>query len=188
MARRRQAVTRRRGLALIVSLFLAPALHSAEGHELRIITSVKGATITGTVSFAGGIPAADAVVQVMGPDREILGQVGVDSEGHFAYEARYRMDYTLRARTADLHAVEAIVSKDQFSEDLPLFTVDPKIRKLFEQAVEEQKADELSSEIRQLRQQVDQLESSIGLRDVVGGIGFIVGILGLLVFWRQRLQ
>lgn len=173
----------RAGAALLILLSIGGTLHA---HELNITTAIESNVITGRVYFTGGGPAVGAVIQVMGPHREILGQVGVDPDGRFRYPASYRTEYTLRARTPDLHATETSIGPEGFSDELPPFTTDPKVSQLFEQAVKQQRTDELSTEIRQLREQVSELESSIGLRDIVGGIGFIVGILGLLMFWRQR--
>lgn len=159
---------------------------SLSAHDLRLVVAVEGKEITGLLSYQGGEPAAGTVVQFIDPRDKIVAEVMADAEGRFRHPVSERCDYLIRARTIDLHHAEATVKGEQLPSDLPPMA-DPIATPPSEtKQTDEQFKREIQLELKLLREQLDRVESSIGLRDIVGGIGFIVGILGLLLFLRQR--
>jgi nickel transport protein len=157
-------------------------------HDLRLVVTVEGKEITGLLSYPGGEPAAGTVVQFIDPRYKIVAEVTADAEGRFRQPVSIRCDYLIRARTIDLHHAEATVKKELLPTDLPpLADSIPDSPHQITQSDEQFKR-EIQLELKLMREQIDRLESSIGLRDIVGGIGFIVGILGLLLFLRQRVR
>ncbi|MBX9653364.1 carboxypeptidase-like regulatory domain-containing protein [bacterium] len=157
-------------------------------HDLRLVVAVEGKEITGLLSYPGGEPAAGTVVQFIDPRYKIVAEVTADAEGRFRQPVPVRCDYLIRARTIDLHHAEVTVKEEQLPTDLPpLPDSIPDSPHQITQSDEQFKR-EIQLELKLMREQIDRLESSIGLRDIVGGIGFIVGILGLLLFLRQRVR
>lgn len=157
-------------------------------HDLRLVVAVEGKEITGLLSYPGGEPAAGTIVQFIDPRDKIVAEVTADAEGRFRQPVLFRCDYLIRARTIDLHHAEMTVKEEQLPADLPPFAspvADPP-REVMQS--DEQFKREIQLELKLMREQIDRLESSIGLRDIVGGVGFIVGILGLLLFLRQRVR
>ena len=44
----------------------------------------------------------------------------------------------------------------------------------------------MSRQIRPLREQLDRYEEKVRLHDILGGIGFIVGAMGLVLYVKSR--
>ena len=44
----------------------------------------------------------------------------------------------------------------------------------------------IAKQIKPLRQEIQSLKEKSGLRDILGGIGYIFGLLGLVAFLRER--
>ena len=172
----------------MVTFLSLSASTSITAHELRLFVDVEGAEIVGRLHFEGGRPASGTVVQIINPRREIVAEVTTDADGRFRQAVKNRTDYVVRARTIDLHQTEGTIESDRFPEELPSLTDLPPMLPTPAPTGDAAFQREMRAEIRLMREQLDRVESSIGLRDIVGGIGFIVGILGLLLFLRQRAQ
>ena len=173
-------------LPRLVILLSLGAASSISAHELRLFVDVEGSEIVGRLHFEGGGPASGTVVQIINPRREIVAEVTTDAEGRFRQAMKNRADYVIRARTIDLHQAEGTIKADRFPNSLPTLADVAPVTHSSESVSDEAFHREMRAEIRLIREQLDRVESSIGLRDIVGGIGFIVGILGLLLFLRQR--
>jgi nickel transport protein len=57
-------------------------------------------------------------------------------------------------------------------------SAEPELAALIEQAVARQ--------VRPLREELLAAQGRAGLRDVLGGIGYIFGLAGVLMWWRSR--
>ena len=44
----------------------------------------------------------------------------------------------------------------------------------------------IAKQIKPLRREISALKEKSGLRDIIGGIGYIFGLLGLVAFLRER--
>ena len=44
----------------------------------------------------------------------------------------------------------------------------------------------VAREVRPVLAELDRLENRIRFRDVIGGIGYIVGVMGLIALWKAR--
>jgi len=175
-----------RRLAILALIGAMTFTASALAHDLRLVVSVEGTEITGLLTYQGGEPASGTVVQFLDPRYKIVAEVTADGEGRFRHSVSVRCDYLLRARTIDLHHAEAIVKEVQLPNDLPPMANPVADPPPAAKGTEEQFKRDIQMELKLMREQLDRVESSIGLRDIVGGIGFIVGILGILLFLRQK--
>jgi nickel transport protein len=165
----------RERLALILLGVLSMTAHA---HDLHIFLASEGRTLVGRVTYAGGGPATSAQVSVESAEGEVLAEMPVDGQGAFRFEAGRPRDLVVRVRTPDLHAAVAVMRRSDWADERPSASDAP--------SVERSSTAELAKEVRLLREQVDRLENGVGIRDVVGGIGFVVGILGVLALVRQR--
>ncbi len=53
-------------------------------------------------------------------------------------------------------------------------------------ALEQRIAEAVAREIRPLRRQLEEAQNRARLRDILGGIGYIVGVMGLVFFLKGR--
>lgn len=185
-------------LFLIVLTLGALLAGPAAAHRLALFAAATGAEISGKAYFAGGSPARGIEVRVAGPDGATLATVTTDDGGNFAYTATKRVDHVLTADSGDGHVAEFTIGADELPHSLPggpesptkptasaapaqtaPATAPPKdLDERIEKAVARQ--------LHPLRQQLAAFEDQIRLRDVIGGIGYIVGVAGLLAWVAAR--
>ncbi len=179
-------VVRIMSLALVLLLLHSPAW----AHKLRVFASAEGGRISGYAYFSGGVRAQEVTVTVITPDGQTVYQGRTDDQGQFGFAARQRSDHAIRVDGGDGHQADVIVSGLDLPPSLPAgaglpvaassspipaipadLAGDDGLRAYLDQAVARQ--------IRPLREQLDAYQEKIWWHDVVGGLGYIIGMGGL---------
>jgi nickel transport protein len=194
-----------------VLLASAPAL----AHKLNLFAAADGRRIEGEVYFAGGGKAADVSVLVQSTAGKTLAELRSGADGSFAYDAEAPMAYLIVAETPDGHraqwrigaaelagafaptgdggaagssvAAEAADTGESSIDPPPARqtgtnasegALDPAMAAAIERAVARQ--------VRPLREEALAAREAVQFRDVLGGIGYILGLAGLGLWWRCR--
>ena len=194
-------------VGLLVLLCLGGTLRAgrALGHVVNVFAVVEGKTIRGEVYFRGGVPAQDAKVEAFDPQGNKLAEATADSEGKFSFQARVRCDHRLLAQAGEGHAVEYTVEATELPDDLPppdgsaaaalpppeptaaspaasdspaATPYDARLEQMIDRAV--------GKRVKPLCKQLNRLENRLWLRDLLGGVGYIFGIMGLLAYYLAR--
>jgi nickel transport protein len=174
-------------LRLVLVLVACLAAPLALAHKIQVFAFADGDRIEGSVYFPGGGAATSTRVRVLDPEGRAVADLETDAEGAFSYQARAPVDHLLVAETPDGHRAEWRVSAAELapgfpgsagSEGLRTSASDMGLGPLIEQAVARQ--------IRPLREELLAAQGRAELRDVLGGIGYILGLAGLLAWWRSR--
>ncbi len=178
-----------------VVIALAAALLAASpelgAHRLKVFAFAEAGRVEGSVYFVGGAPAPGASITVLGPDGEELARPEVNAAGEFAFQVAGPVDHRIVAATGDGHqagwnvgaaelGVAAGTSSRAPSRDGAPSAAGPPddLAALVEQAVARQ--------IVPLRRQLVACDEQARLRDVLGGLGYILGLAGLAAWWRSR--
>ena len=197
----------RRVAALMLLLTLGdPAL----AHKLQVFAFAEGARISGSAYFAGGGAALVARIEVRDGEGRVLAELAPDGEGRFVYTAAAPVDHLILAITSDGHQAEwrvpaaelatgfgyggaiaqeaerphrrdepVIVETDASSTSATSVAIlDPALESAIERAVARQ--------IRPLREQLVAAQDRIRFQDILGGIGYIMGLTGLALWWTSR--
>lgn len=197
---------------LAVSLSLALAMLGTAGealaHKMKLFATAEGAVVSGYVYFSPGGRAQDAMITAATPDGSTVFQGRTNEQGEFRFEARQRADHMIAADGGDGHEASFTIRAAELPESLPAApqpgaapvpppaapvatpaaatpaapsAVSPPpadLVALIEQAVARQ--------VRPLREQLDAYEESVRWHDVLGGIGYIVGLAGLAYGYAAR--
>jgi nickel transport protein len=194
---------------LVVLLTLSLAAGPAAAHRLKVFVRVEAGEILGSAYFVGGAPASGAEVRVLGPDGSVLATLVPDGEGRFRYRPAAPGDYVVEAASGDGHVARWQLATKEFAAGatapagqlkatghaeaagasetvtggppqalLPAPVPDPALAALVEDAVARQ--------VGPLREQLQSYEDKVRLHDVLGGIGYILGLAGLALWWRSR--
>jgi len=185
-------------LALIVAL-AAPAA----AHKLFVFASAEGATIHGKAYFQGGAPAQGLAVTAFDPQGAELARTTTDDQGKFTLTAEFRCDYRLVVETLDGHGAEFPLRAAQLPADLPprdeaagpphpqaepsqhvppVEPLEPATSKdIVAEPSEELRA--LRADVAALQEQLTRYENRTRLRDILGGIGYILGLAGIASYF-----
>ncbi len=187
---------------LIVAGLTSPVL----AHKITLFAAVRGALIEGQVSLQGGAPAPDTRLTIYdGTGREVIKLV-TDKGGKFRFEPQYLSDYRVVANAGLGHKAETTIPASQLPADLPQVAPQPGVEAAksepppSSQQAESTTAsiprDEVVRELRvlceqtaALRMELDRWREHQRLQDILGGVGYIMGIAGLAFFllgYRRR--
>jgi nickel transport protein len=184
---------------LVAALGLIAALVTdAEAHKVYIYAWAEGDTVYTESYFSSKKKVQGGVIQVY----DIAGQKLLDgrtnSRGEFVFNAPKRTDLRIVVEAGMGHRGEYILKAEEFSgvlgkaaepprnRDNPAESVSPvvadaeQIRAVVEQALDAR----LKPIIRQLAKM--NREKGPGLTEVIGGIGYIFGLMGIVLYLKSR--
>ena len=147
-------------LLAIVFLVLAPAPVLA--HGVYLSAYAEGNSICGKVTFHGDLPAENVKITAFDSAGEKADETTTDENGEYRLKAAGPGDYRLLAQTEDGHPAEASVHVTTPAGD---------------------RLEALEEKIVQLQNQLSGYEQKTRLRDVLGGIGYIVGVAGIAFYF-----
>lgn len=162
---------------VVAVLVLAGLAGPGLAHGLRVFATVEGKAIVGEAYYLGGGRARNVKVAVLGPGGVRLGETVTDDQGAFTFAPVRRCDHRFVVDTGDGHLGEHTVPAAELPGDVPAAVQD-------DAAGHAEHA--LARRIGALERKIDSYRRSVRLHDVVGGIGYIVGVMGLIAFLKTR--
>lgn len=177
-----------------------------QAHKLKVFASAEGEKILGRAYFVGGAGAGGALVTIQDAEGRELARLEPDDAGNFSYRVERRMSYRVLADSRDGHVASWTLRAEEFSpglrggtgetapvSDTPVevaptegdaATLEGDLRPAMTAQIERV----VARQVRPLRLDLQAHEEQVRLRDVVGGIGYIIGLAGLGLWWSGRRQ
>lgn len=153
---------------------------------------VSGNEIEGEAGFSTGAMAnKGVVVNVFDRSGGVLGNTLIGREGTFSFLATKRVNHYFVINMGAGH----ILKMTLLAEDLPerLGKILDKQTQFEKEKVSsainitaEQLEKMIARQINPLHREINALKEKSGIRDIIGGIGYIFGLLGLVAFLRER--
>ena len=190
------SATRRSDLPWLFAAVLAALLccRNACAHKVNIFATVEGNVIKGESFLSGGGRPKGCLVEFFGADGKKLGEARTNDKGEFAFKPRVRTDHRIMLDMGDGHRAEFTIKADELPATLA--HADDVHTSPAEGAgerggatmpdIEERVSKAVAKELRPLRRQIDHLENQLRLRDVLGGIGYIFGLAGVVLYLKCR--
>ncbi|WP_413484785.1 Additional component NikL of nickel ECF transporter [Morganella psychrotolerans] len=156
-----------KSIYLFVALLINGVLlaTTAQAHSMHVVAQLEGNVISGQSYYSDMSPAKDTYVGTYlkgHQDDEISGKT--DDKGYFKIDVPATGEYILYVEGDEGHKVET---------DVPVISATSS-------------SSDSSSGYIQIRQDIDQLKNKIYLQNILGGVGYIVGIFGVIAFFRAR--
>jgi len=179
-------------VTVCAALLLAAPAHA---HKLKVFATTEGARVLGSAYFAGGGVAAGIAVTVDGPAGETLFQGRTDESGRFAFDAARRVDHRISVDGGDGHFARFTVPAADLPPTLPAgerggvseaAPAIPGVGAAVAPAAPTCGEESLARQIRPLREQIEAWHEKIWWHDVLGGLGYIVGLAGLAFGLTRR--
>lgn len=166
------------------SCFITMLLVSAaNAHNLEITASIAGNEILGKVFYPSGESANYTGVKALGDNGNVLSETKTDGEGRFSIPAPNDFPVTVIAETEDGH-------RDEITLHAPANGGTPHAEAEHSHAHSGDVSEErvraiVQEELRPLREQLAEQSSRTRARDIFGGIGYILGVFGLIVLIKR---
>lgn len=135
----------------------------AQAHGLDVMAQQSDSRVSGLALYSDGSAAQGLFVELRLADdgEQSLAEGKTDAEGRFSFPVTAEGLLRVMVEGEEGHRAQALVSR------LP-----------------EASADNLPVQL--LREDIARLEQRLWWRDVIGGIGYLLGILGIWALWRGR--
>lgn len=183
-------------LLVLIACGVSGVPKTASAHKMFVFATVQGDRIEGEVYYQGGDPAPDAKIVVSGPDGTMLDQAVADQQGRFRLEPRWKLDYRIVADDGFGHRAEYTIPEDELPSGLPAFGAESSVDTPANESSATPAADSstalheppsdlvseiaaLSQQISALRRDLERSQARLRTQDVLGGIGYILGLMGL---------
>ncbi len=164
----------------LVGLFLLS--FSLSAHRVNVFAYKEGELIRVEGYFSDGTPARDSKIEVYNQGGEKIAEGRTDEKGEFSFpvpEGKNNLRIILMAgmghRGETSLSVEGDLSPDRSQESLP---VNEDIEKIVEKSVEKA--------LKPLIRMMEEENRRMRLRDIIGGIGYILGITGIAFYLLSR--
>ncbi|HIJ79461.1 MAG: hypothetical protein OEY01_11425 [Desulfobulbaceae bacterium] len=188
--------TKRIVLTIIAALLLLPS--SVLAHKVKLFAAVKGEKIEGFGYYPGGGKYMSSPITVFAPTDQQATTIHSKEDGSFSYTPSKRCDHLFVIATQDGHRAEFRVAAASLPATLPaaeaaqiaspppqapqLNSPPPaapaELQQMIDQAV--------ARHIVPLQEDIARYEQRVRLHDIIGGIGYIVGLFGLGAFVLGR--
>lgn len=162
-------------ITLFLALFAATTTQWAHGHGMHIFAAMESGVVRGTVTYSDDKPAIHIPVTISDPSSVVVHELETDDAGSFVFTPRALGTHTIVAQGSDGHREETTIEVDA------IFRTSPSSNANTQQLVE----DAVGRQIVPLLEKIDSLERQTRMRDIIGGIGYILGVMGLIVFFRS---
>ena len=170
--------------------------NGAQAHTINVFAYVEDGVIHGEVFARGGTPIAGAKITALDPQGAKLAETIADAEGRFALIPTRRCPWRLVADAGEGHQAEYTVPSDELPEGLPDGgdapgepagataaepAAAPADRPHQRPAAGAQGG--LDKQVIALRRDIEQLRQELRFQDIVGGIGYILGLMGVSFYF-----
>ena len=166
-----------------VSFVLCPGLASAHGIFLHV--RVEGDAVRGTAEYVGGGAISGATVTVYALSGRRLGGAKTNDAGEFTFTPREAIDHRFWLDAGGGHGAEQVVAVADLPGSLLAAAKDPAASADQRGSAPAADAD-ISRQIGALSAEIARLRHSIRFHDIVGGIGYIMGLTGLWFYLKAR--
>lgn len=178
---------------LLLLLFALPvSAHNVIGGVYAI-----GSTIEGEAGFSNGDMASPGTpVIVTDKAGNVLLELATDSEGFFSMQAQSRIDHLFKLEMGSGHVLELELPAGELPESLAGATANTHLAKKKITPTETAQYDQaalqgmiekaVAKQVKPLRKELRAFQEKAGFQDMIGGIGYIFGLCGIGIWWRQR--
>lgn len=168
-----------RAAMLLITMMLLLVPRASLAHRISVYAWQEGSEVHAEGYFADGSRCLECRVEVLEANTgELLLEGKTDSGGTFTFESPGAASIRVVVHAGPGHMGEYVLAKEDAAEA-------PQPPGAGEEALAEEarrKIDDLTKELRRLREEARRP----GLTEIVGGIGWIVGILGLIAYLKSR--
>jgi len=192
----------RHGIIILSIVFWLTA-GTALAHKVNIFAWVEGDTVYTESKFSGGKKVINAPVEIYGTDGTKLLEGKTNELGEFSFPALWKTGMKVVLLAGMGHKAEWTISASELKGNDPE-SIDPEATKeIFPEKVESASeypclnAEEIRNAVekamdKKLQPVIHDLRKSLNpdrepnFRDIMGGIGYIMGLIGIVAYVRSR--
>jgi len=183
--------------ALFLLIFLTP---TAFAHKLNMFAYVEGDRILVEGYFSSGKKAMNSKISVYNPAREVIVEGVTNEQGEYTFVIPQQSDLRITLYAGMGHKTEYTVTADEISgistAAPPSLSSSPKLQtnnkanvamsSTRDDALRQLVQESVAKAAKPLAREISELKNKTSLSDIVGGIGFIIGLFGAFAYYKSR--
>jgi len=185
-------------IALLFAVLYSFIALPAQAHKMNVFSWAGDQQIYGEAFFSGGRKAKNITVHVQNSETQTtLLTTQTDEEGKFQFTppqqaVQQKLDLLITVNTGDGHRGEWLLTADEYlsPDDAPLSAPQkdqPTVEDFDMEAVRATVRQELDRELVPIKRELAEArEKKISPRDILGGVGCIVGLAGILAWFQSK--
>jgi nickel transport protein len=198
-------------VAAVFACILLIIPSTAWAHKVNVFAYVEGDTVVTESYFSDGRKCQDSVIEVFDTKGEKLLEGTTDAEGQFSFEPPAAGDLLIRLTAAMGHQAEYTVPAsdlpEALSEGVPAPAETPSTpsqaapAEPVSDAAQETPVDQASAvpadveqlveravarQLAPIRRAIEESRNRQRISDIVGGIGYIIGLMGVVLYFHSR--
>jgi len=183
---------------LMILTFIFTSETPVFAHKVYLFAWLEGDRVYTESSFGGKKKVRGGLVRVFGPSGNELLQGKTNEKGEFSFNIPQKTDLRIVLDTNRGHKAEYILSADEITDTAGTSEPAAEKKELHEslaspvpvdieqiRMVVEQTVDERLKPIRKALAKIQE-QKGPGFMEVIGGIGYIFGCMGLILYFRDR--
>jgi nickel transport protein len=173
---------------------------SAFAHKVNVFAYIEGDKVYSESYFNDGKKCVDSKIEVFDNQGNKLLEGLTDKEGEFSFEVPSEDGDLKIVLTASMgHRAEYLIRADELGDikglieekiEEPVSAVSPEISSLdlkeIQSLIEDTLDEKLEPIIREMREIKKSQEDRISPTEIIGGIGYIIGIFGVIAYFLSR--
>jgi nickel transport protein len=173
---------------------------SAFAHKVNVFAYVEGDKVYSESYFNDGKKCVDSKIEIFDNQGNKLLEGLTDKEGEFSFEVPSEDGDLKIVLTASMgHRAEYLIRADELGDikrlikekiEEPVSAVSPEISSLdlkeIQSLIEDTLDEKLEPIIREMREIKKSQEDRISPTEIIGGIGYIIGIFGVIAYFLSR--
>ncbi len=176
-------------LIILLSLgFILMFSVTASAHRVVVYAAVEGEELIVKGVYGDGDPVQKAEVEVYGPAGKLLVSGKTDTDGKYSCPLPAREDLRVVLTAGLGHQAEYILSKDEIPE-INNQTGSTNLQGIQEDELRSIISEELDRKLKPLQNTLVDIQlasSRPGMTEILGGIGYIFGLLALYLYFREK--
>lgn len=172
-----------------------------EAHRVNIFAWVEGGMIYTQSKFSGGRPAKNADILVLDEQGNLLLEGKTDADGEFSFPAPDNIELRIVLKASMGHTAEWVITSqeiallpepdskiDEFSEVqvYPSALSEPSAC-LTKEEIQHIINESLDIKLAALNRVLNKMSAQRpGLTEIIGGIGYIMGLVGIMLYIKSR--
>ena len=191
--------------SVLAATFLLPYSKVVYAHKVNMFAYSDGPNIFIEGYFSDGHKAQNSVVTVFDPAGKQLLQGTTDDKGQFSFPIPEKTDLRVVLNAGMGHRTEYVIKANEISDDVdmssaadsdaadadtatnnPVNEASPSSDQPSNRELKVMIETAVGQSIKPLMREVSEMKERRGFSDIVGGIGFIFGIIGVVFYMKAR--
>ena len=180
-------------------IFLAGLTFEVQAHGVYLFAWVEGDRVYTESSFGGEKGVIGGLIKVFDPSGKLILQGKTDEKGEFSFKIPQRTDLRIVLEATMGHRAEFLLKAGEMGGETEELRTEPvdKVDKQKEQIAQSQldygqvKAmmeEVLEAKLKPIQRTLAKMQEERGpsLTEVIGGLGYIFGIMGIIIYFKSR--